>query len=209
MPLLTMLFSYCLVVLPSGARLCPLIRLLNVGREGSEMQNDKPKGSKTFKELEKEGWEVRADTYDYYDSPVTSQAVDNLLEAVDARGGMRLLDVATGTGLIAGKASSRGIAATGIDFASSMISVAKRNYPQAQFNVGDAEALPFKDESFNVVICQFGLGHMADPDAAIAESYRVLRSGGKYGFTVWGAPDKDYFRGIVVKAIKTHSGFDD
>lgn len=172
------------------------------------MENYKSESKKSFKELEQEGWEIRADSYDYYDSPFTSQAVDALLEAVNARSGVRLLDVATGTGLVAGKGASRGIVATGIDFASSMISVAKRNYPQAQFDIGDAEALSFEDASFDAVICQFGLQHMADPDAAIAESYRVLKSGGKYGFTVWCVPDKGNFFGIVMGAIKTHGTLD-
>jgi ubiquinone/menaquinone biosynthesis C-methylase UbiE len=173
-------------------------------KEGLEMENDKSESTKTFKELEQEGWEIRADSYDYYSSPVTSQAVDALLEAVDARRGLQLLDVATGTGLVAGKAASRGIVATGIDFASSMISVAKRNYPQAQFDIDDAETLSFEDASFDVVVCQFGLNHMADPDAAIAESYRVLKSGGKFGFTVWNTPDKSKFFEIILGAVQTH-----
>ena len=126
------------------------------------------------------------------------------MESVDARHGIKLLDVATGTGILAGIAVKKGIDVTGIDYASFMITVSRRNYPQAQFAIDDAESLSLEDSSFDAVTCQFGLNHMADPDAAIAESYRVLKSGGKYGFTVWNPPDGAKFFEFVLGAIQTH-----
>lgn len=63
--------------------------------------------------------------------------------------GVRLLDVACGTGYVAALATSRGAAAIGVDFVASMVGEAKKLHPSTEYREGDAEALPFPDESFD------------------------------------------------------------
>jgi SAM-dependent methyltransferase len=77
-----------------------------------------------------------------------------------------------------------------------------------QFQVGDAEALPFGDGHFDRVICNFGLYHLPEPDLAIGEAARVLRPGGVYAFTTWGGPDVSPLFRIVPEAIQTHGKMD-
>jgi len=162
----------------------------------------------SFKDLELAGWNAKARGYDELTGTITAQAIGPLLDAVGAKRGMRLLDVACGTGLLAGAATELGLKGVGVDFAKSMVAEAKRKHKNAEFQLGDAEALPFDDASFDAVTCPFGLLHLADPDAAIAQAFRVLKPGGRFAFTVWCDPDKAKFFEIVLDAIRRHGRLD-
>src|SRR5205823_554404 len=61
----------------------------------------------------------------------------------------------------------------------------------------------FDDHSFDAVVMNFGMLHLARPEQAIAEAHRVLRDGGRYAFTVWAAPDRAVGFGMVLNAIET------
>jgi SAM-dependent methyltransferase len=173
------------------------------------IMTDAPIELKAFKELEQSGWEAGAPIYDIMVGAFTQQAVDRLLDATQIRETFDVLDVACGPGYGAGRAAALGAKARGIDFAPSMIEEARRNFPQAAFQEGEAEALDFDDASFDAVICNFGLLHMAEPEKAMAEAYRVLRSGGRYAFTVWCGPDRgpSYFS-LLFGAIQAHANMD-
>jgi SAM-dependent methyltransferase len=158
----------------------------------------------TFKELERQGWGAKADDYNAFAGQITVGAVGPLLDATGVGAGMRVLDVASGPGYVAAGAATRGARPTGIDFAANMVTEARRRFPGVDFREGDAENLVFDTENFDAVTCGFGLLHIADPDRAIAEAFRVLRPGGRYAFTVWMGPDRHDFFAIVLKAIDAH-----
>ena len=163
----------------------------------------------TFRELEHAGWVAKADAYDDIFAKITRQAINPILDNFESLIGKRFLDVACGPGFLAGNAASRGADSEGLDFAATMVEKAKVNYPGVKFTVGDAERLPYEDESFDLVACSFGLLHLAQPERAIHEAYRVLRSGGRYTFTVWCGPDQggEFFR-LVMGAVQKHGTLD-
>jgi SAM-dependent methyltransferase len=165
-------------------------------------------GGATFKQQEFAGWNTKAAAYDEYFRTITTQVIPALLDGARVRAGMKLLDVASGPGYVAGAAAERGANAVGLDFAPSMVAQAQKNFPRADFCQGDAEALQFASGSFDAVICGFGLGHLAEPDKAISEAFRVLRPGGRYAFSWWLSPDKHEFFALVMGAIKAHGKLD-
>jgi ubiquinone/menaquinone biosynthesis C-methylase UbiE len=118
--------------------------------------------------------------------------LDDLLDKLQLRPGLRLLDVATGTGELARPAARRGLRVTGIDFAPSLIATARTLTDEEQlsveYDVGDAEALPYADASFDVVTSTFGVMFAPDHRAVARELARVTAPGGQVAITAW-TPD--------------------
>jgi ubiquinone/menaquinone biosynthesis C-methylase UbiE len=164
----------------------------------------------SFGAFELAGWEDSGvvASYDEHLSAVTMQSVDALLEAVGIGQGDRVLDVATGAGYVAGAAAKRGAEAVGIDFSEAQVQLARERYPEVRFERGDAEALPFADETFDAVVNSFGMCHLPHPDRALREAFRVLKRGGRIAFTVWDTPDRAVVFGAVYAAVRAHGTMD-
>lgn len=156
-----------------------------------------------YRAFEHEGWEAAAARYEGAFAGATRPYVPHLLDAAGAAPGMTLLDLACGTGVCAGEAAARGIAAVGADFSPAMIDLARRLNPGIAFHVADAEALPFPDRSFDAVVINFGAHHFPDPAAALREARRVTRAGGRVAFTVWAKGVNAAFA-IVFAAVSAH-----
>ena len=160
--------------------------------------------SNAFYEFERAGWERVAGDYHRYFAALTTRFIDPLLDAGGVRAGSRVLDVATGPGYVAAAAARRGAEVMGIDFAEAAVAVARKQYPAITFQTGSAEKLPFPVALFDAVVMNFGLLHVAQPELALAEAYRVLRSGGRVAFTVWGDPNTCLGFKIILDAIAEH-----
>jgi SAM-dependent methyltransferase len=100
-----------------------------------------------------------------------------------------ILDVACGTGVVAVTAARIGARVTGLDLTSALLERARENSQIAGVEIdwreGDAEALPFQDGAFDVVMSQFGHIFAPRPEVAIGEMLRVLRPGGTIAFATW------------------------
>jgi SAM-dependent methyltransferase len=120
-------------------------------------------------------------------------AHDHLLRAVEPRDGERWLDVATGTGEIAVRAAEGGATVTGLDLAPDLIDRARARIDEAgvdvELVVGDAEAMPFEDGSFDTVTSSFGAMFAPDHAAVASELTRVCASGGRLGLLTWHPTD--------------------
>lgn len=161
-----------------------------------------------FHDFERAGWQRATEHYPDTFGTLTAQTTGPLLDAAGVQSGMRVLDVATGPGYVAGAAALRGAGVIGLDFSSSMVAEGRRRYPDIEFLEGDAEALPFDESSFDVVAMNFGLLHLARPEAAIAQAHRVLVRGGRYALTVWATPDEAVGFGVVLRAMEKYGTTD-
>jgi ubiquinone/menaquinone biosynthesis C-methylase UbiE len=165
-------------------------------------------GQDAFTIFEHAGWERVADKYDSVWASLTRQFIPHLISAAQASPGMSVLDVACGPGYVSAAAKELGGVPTGIDFSDSMVAIANKVFPDISFVQGDAQDLPFGDASFDRVLINFGLLHVARPEKACAEACRVLKSGGRLGFTVWAGPEKNAGAKIVNDAIEAHADLD-
>jgi SAM-dependent methyltransferase len=111
-----------------------------------------------------------------------------ILAAAAVGSGQRVLDVACGTGALA-RAAAEQVGAqgsvTGLDVNAGMLAVARQKAPAIDWRQGRAEDLPFDSDSFDAVVCQFGLMFFQDRPAALREMARVLRPGGRMAIAVW------------------------
>jgi SAM-dependent methyltransferase len=153
-----------------------------------------------FRSFERQRHDKLAPTYHDFATPITGLAIKPLLKAAQARAGCWLLDVASGPGTLTFEAAKLGAQAVGIDLSLGMVELARRCYPKIDFSVADVEHLPFGDHSFDAVVCNFGLGHFPNPEAAVAECVRTLKLGGRIALSWWDQPSK-IIQGIFLDAI--------
>jgi 2-polyprenyl-3-methyl-5-hydroxy-6-metoxy-1,4-benzoquinol methylase len=129
-----------------------------------------------------------AGDYDRFSRLMESSAVE-YLDRVGIPPGASLLDVACGSGQLALVAARRGVRVTGVDIAENSIRAARERAQAealpAQFDEGDAEALPYPDASFDVVATLFGAMFAPRPDLVAHELVRVCRPGGTIAMANW------------------------
>jgi ubiquinone/menaquinone biosynthesis C-methylase UbiE len=119
----------------------------------------------------------------------TTPPAGNLVRFAGVAPGQSVLDVGCGTGVVAVTAARLGARVSGLDLTPFLLEQARHNSDLAGVPVdwreGDAEALPWPDASFDVVLSQFGHMFAPRPEAAAAEMLRVLKPGGRLAFSTW------------------------
>src|SRR5215210_3050283 len=143
-------------------------------------------------------WTERFERYARDAAPRTYPFAEALVELLPPAVGSNVLDVATGTGLVAVEAAQRvgprgSVLATDFlpawePFVRATASAAR--VTNVTFASMPAEALALPDASFDVAYCQFGLMFVPEPIRALREMRRVLRAGGQIGIAVWSVPEK-------------------
>ncbi len=140
-----------------------------------------------FKAKQRETWSMG----NFGDIAVfTTPVAGHLARFARVTGGQAVLDVGTGTGVVAITARRLGAKVTGLDLTPALLAQAKESaavvgLDDIAWHEGDAEALPFADASFDVVLSQFGHMFAPRPEVAMAEMLRVLKPGGIVAFATW------------------------
>ena len=127
---------------------------------------------------------------DYSVVGTTLQIVgEELCEALDVRAGQKVLDVAAGNGNVSLAAARRWCDVVATDYVPALLDRARERADAERLDIefceADAEALPFANNAFDIVVSTFGVMFTPDQDQAAAEMLRVCRPGGKIGLANW------------------------
>lgn len=155
-----------------------------------------------LKKRQREMWSSFAPT-----AMFTTPPAAQLVQFAGIRPGERVLDVATGTGVVAITAARAGATVSALDLTPELLEHARENARLAEQDriswiEGDAEALPYPDASFDVVLSQFGHMFAPRPEVVISEMRRVLKPTGRIAFATW---PPEHFVGKFFSFIGRHS----
>ncbi len=124
-----------------------------------------------------------------------------LVDAIDPQPGMRILDVATGTGMVAFAHAARGATVVGLDQSEAMLAGAEARlerrtelHGRLSFMLGEAEAVPFADGEFDALTFTYLLRYVDDPAATMRELARVVKPAGRIGMVEFGVPGNPALR---------------
>jgi SAM-dependent methyltransferase len=152
------------------------------------------------------GWKKWWSAFERSMQPVS----DRLVELAEIGQGQRVLDIATGIGEPAVTAARR-VGPTGrvvaTDLSHQMLEIAAERVAAAgfsniEFRESDAEALDLPENSFDAVLCRFGLMFLSDVDSALEKVLRLLVPGGRFAAAVWGPPEKVPMSSIPMGVIR-------
>ena len=119
----------------------------------------------------------------------SAQAAVEFVQRMEMKGGVRVLDVACGTGNLSIPAGRAGALVTGVDIAPNLVEQARQRAAaenlNARFEEGDAEELPYADEEFDIVMSMFGAMFAPRPERVAAELIRVCTPGGLIAMANW------------------------
>ncbi len=165
-----------------------------------------------YKNYTRETWDECAEKY----IPLSRQLVPfhkSLLDLVRPSPGERILDVCTGPGepamSIASIIAPSG-QVVGVDLSSNMTEIAtktatKRRLRNVEFVTMDAEKLEFPVNTFDAAVSCFGFQIVTQPEAAAKEIFRVLKPGGRAGFTVWSKGDRAQAIDVLIEPMMEHA----
>jgi ubiquinone/menaquinone biosynthesis C-methylase UbiE len=140
-----------------------------------------------------ESYNDSADAYDKYAAPgCFTDVARDLVAALGLTRGEHVLDVGSGTGVVAAAACEAvlpGGRVTALDMSAEMLTHAP---PETQRVTGEVPGLPYPEGSFDAVCASFVLSHCDDHKAALRDMVRVARAGGKVGVTAWGEADNEF-----------------
>lgn len=148
-----------------------------------------------------------ATVYEKYLVPLLFQCyADDLVSRLTSSSPTRVLEIAAGTGVVTRAMASalpEGVAIVATDRNQPMIDQAAAigTKRPVEWRQADALQLPFEDESFDAVVCQFGVMFFADQAKAFSEARRVLRAGGVYLFNTWDRIEENELADVVTTTL--------
>ena len=121
--------------------------------------------------------------------------------AVAAKKGEKILDLAAGTGTSSLAFAKSGATVIPCDFSLGMLQEGNKRSPQLNFSAGDALSLPFVDETFDAVTISFGIRNVNNVDKALKEMLRVTKHGGRIVICEFSSPTFEPFRKIYMEYL--------
>ncbi|MDH4230251.1 MAG: methyltransferase domain-containing protein [Nitrospirota bacterium] len=154
-------------------------------------------------------WNLVAEKFDLW-LPHIAPVGEELLKVLRADASHDILDVACGTGepaLTLARRIGPGARIVAVDAAEGMVNAAatkarREGVAGIRFEAMPAEALRFADDTFDRVLCRFGVMLFQDPVAGLGEMWRVLKPGGRYAFAVWGDLDETSSFRILTEVLE-------
>ncbi|MDQ0960817.1 SAM-dependent methyltransferase [Streptomyces sp. B4I13] len=151
--------------------------------------------------------------YEHYVAPLMAPFVTALVDAADLFPGATVLDLACGTGFAARAAAAQAGPTgrvAGADLNEAMLKIAQachpRLYPDIEFTAAPADDLPYPDATFDAVLCQQGAQFFPDLDAALTETARVTRPGGRFAATLWARLDDSPYFMAQYRTLEQYDG---
>jgi SAM-dependent methyltransferase len=133
-------------------------------------------------------WSSGGEAYDAISRQVAT-ALEHCVARLDPQPGETILDLATGTGWTSRIVAHRGASVVGADIASDLLAAAteraKKEGLKIEYRIGDAEKLPFLNQTFDGVISTFGVMFASRPESAAGELGRVCKHGGRIALATW------------------------
>src|ERR687893_669834 len=133
-------------------------------------------------------WSAGGADYDAISRGI-ADAIEHCVLRLNPRPGERILDLSTGTGWTSRVVARRGAIVTGVDIAAGLLDAARARAEAetllVDYQLADAESLPFEDGEFDAVVSTFGIMFAGRPDAAASELARVCRKGARIALTTW------------------------
>jgi len=122
-------------------------------------------------------------------------------QVIAPKPGMRILDIAAGTGSSSRPLADAGADVIPLDFSKGMLDAGRKRHPDLAFTQGDALALNFNENEFDVTTISFGLRNTSDTSKALRESFRVLKPGGRIVVVEFSQPTNKIFRTIYLRYL--------
>jgi SAM-dependent methyltransferase len=134
-------------------------------------------------------WSAAADDWAQIQEGQFRRGYEAVLDHCGVGPRLDYLDAGCGSGMAASLAAARGAKVHGFDAAEAMLAIARERVPAGDFRVADLEAVPFADNSFDVVTGFNAFQFAGDPVRALSEARRVARRGGRVVVMTWGDPE--------------------
>src|ERR1700687_3298717 len=121
-----------------------------------------------------------ADDYNVFSEAANARLIDRFVRLTGLKPGACVIDLGCGSGIFTYLLNQRGYDVAGLDISPKLLELARRKYPDLQFDEGDVEALPYKDASVDGVLLSGLVHHLPDAGRCAAEVRRVLKPKGRF-----------------------------
>lgn len=155
---------------------------------------------RNFKEHISDAYSHHSEKYVSVLEPVLAPMAKGITQIAGLSSWELALDLATGTGLIAGELARLDRSVIGVDLSPGILRIADaQSRREIQFVSGDAHELPFKDRCFDLVTCGVSLSHFLNVMTALGEIHRLLRPGGRFITSAWGSEGENLSKEAAVE----------